>query len=300
MQSTVFGVSGFFPFKFIIGVSAGNGIVGIAMGVIRYLIILGYGTSTDRSNIIRGSVWFFGLATLTMLAAVLMVPVMVKHPYYKVHFYKSGELDKEEYQECLEQYEFVSETHLITEEELQAMETGNKRTAYEYFKILMVKLYDLNFMIFLNFLITFTVFPGLCMHLSLFKLAPAWYFNTVVFIFNVFDTIGRYLPNYTKMSLHTLKLCIVIKVFLFILFGIFFVLDKYHYIGVTISSLITIVLMTGLGLTNGYLASKCFYYAPQQVDNELKGRAASSISFFLVTGIFTGTLFANFITQQLI
>lgn len=55
-----------------------------------------------------------------------------------------------------------------------------------------------------------------------------------------------------------------------------------------------------MAVTNGYFASKCFFYGPQLVDNDLKGRAASSTSFFLIAGIFTGTLFANFISQRLI
>lgn len=53
-------------------------------------------------------------------------------------------------------------------------------------------------------------------------------------------------------------------------------------------------------MSNGYFCSKCFYYAPQMVGDDLKGRAGSSTSFFLISGIFSGTLFANFITQMLV
>lgn len=55
-----------------------------------------------------------------------------------------------------------------------------------------------------------------------------------------------------------------------------------------------------LAITNGFFTSNCFYFGPQLVSNELKGKAASVTCFFLGAGIFAGSLFANFITQQLI
>lgn len=59
--------------------------------------------------------------------------------------------------------------------------------------------------------------------------------------------------------------------------------------------------MALMAITNGYFCSKCFYYGPQLVtSNSLKGKAALSTSFFLIAGIFAGTLFANFISKNLI
>lgn len=55
-----------------------------------------------------------------------------------------------------------------------------------------------------------------------------------------------------------------------------------------------------LGLTNGYLASMCFSYGPSLVDDKYKGKAGSSISFFLIAGIFSGTIYALIITQKLL
>lgn len=126
------------------------------------------------------------------------------------------------------------------------------------------------------------------------------YFNTIVFIFNVFDTIGRYGPNYVKISLHQLKIHSFIRLLLFLLFGIIVALQKYGYLTGVISSIISLILMIVLGLSNGYYCSKCFYYAPQLVSDELKGKAASFTSFCLILGIFTGSMFANFLTQILI
>lgn len=55
-----------------------------------------------------------------------------------------------------------------------------------------------------------------------------------------------------------------------------------------------------LAFTNGYITSSCFGNAPTLVENELKGKAGSSISLFLILGIFGGSIYANQITQKLI
>ncbi len=66
------------------------------------------------------------------------------------------------------------------------------------------------------------------------------------------------------------------------------------------SSLVSVILVAVLALTNGFYTSNCFYFGPQLVNNELKGKAASVTCLFLGAGIFAGSLFANFISQKLV
>lgn len=60
----------------------------------------------------------------------------------------------------------------------------------------------------------------------------SYYFNTVIFIFNLFDCVGRYLPNYTKISLRSLRILTVSRIFIFIIFGIVVGLQKYEVLSV--------------------------------------------------------------------
>ena len=47
------------------------------------------------------------------------------------------------------------------------------------------------------------------------------------------------------------------------------------------------------GFSNGFYCSLGFYYAPQLVNNELKGKAASFTSFILICGIFIGSFLSK-------
>ena len=111
-QSSVYGVSGFLPLKFIIGVSMGNGIAGLSMNILRYIIIAIFGTSTDKDTIIKGSIWFFGIATLALLVGCFLLPFLYKHPFFIVNFYRSGEVTDDEYEETLDKYSFDEEEKL--------------------------------------------------------------------------------------------------------------------------------------------------------------------------------------------
>jgi hypothetical protein len=77
-------------------------------------------------------------------------------------------------------------------------------------------------------------------------------------------------------------------------------LNKSDWISVNSLSYITIANMIIFAFTNGYMTSTCFSLAPEQVPNELKGKSGSSLSFFLIIGIFSGSLFATFVMQNLV
>ena len=55
------------------------------------------------------------------------------------------------------------------------------------------------------------------------------------------------------------------------------------------SSVFLLINTIVLGITHGFCTSLAFSLAPLFVKDKLKGRAGSSVSLFLVSGIFTGT-----------
>ena len=63
-----------------------------------------------------------------------------------------------------------------------------------------------------------------------------------------------------------------------------------------IRSILLIILVIVLGLTHGIGNSLCFGLAPTMVEDDLKLQAGSSMSFFIVFGIFLGSCLA-FLTK---
>ncbi len=59
-----------------------------------------------------------------------------------------------------------------------------------------------------------------------------------------------------------------------------------------LSSILLIVNVVLLSVTNGIATTICLGLAPTMVPGSMKGRAGSSISFFNILGIFLGTVVA--------
>ena len=66
-----------------------------------------------------------------------------------------------------------------------------------------------------------------------------------------------------------------------------------------LSSVFLIINVILLATTNGIGTTLCLSLAPTMVENDMKGRAGSSVSFFNILGIFLGTIFA-FMTKYII
>lgn len=111
-QSSMYGLCGFLPLKFIIGMSMGNGFAGLGMNVIRYMILFIYGNDTSRGTIVTGSLWFFGIAVFILIVGLLLMPMLYKNSYFQVHFHKSGEVGDEEYKQALTEFDFSEEQYL--------------------------------------------------------------------------------------------------------------------------------------------------------------------------------------------
>lgn len=72
-----------------------------------------------------------------------------------------------------------------------------------------------------------------------------------------------------------------------------------YWMSPTVISVLVVINMIVFAFTNGYVSSISYSLAPEQVHEDLKGSSGSSVSFFLIVGIFTGTLFATFAMKNL-
>ena len=142
------------------------------------------------------------------------------------------------------------------------------------------------------YIVTFTLFPNASISQNLFNLKVDYNINTIILIYNVYDTIGRYLVAKVEP---TKKLNLIITLGRSVLL---FTLVFNHYCQKTLDlniNLTSILLILNVGLlaaTNGMSTTLCFGIAPNQVENEYKGQAGTSLSFFLIVGIFLGACIA--------
>ena len=151
---------------------------------------------------------------------------------------------------------------------------------------------DLNLLIAYIYIVTFALFPGASINQNLFGLSSDYNSNTIILIYNVFDTIGRYLVAKVKPSKKLNIIVILGRSFLlFTLVFNHFCLVSFHW-NLNVTSILLIINIALLASTNGIGTTLCFGLAPNEVEDEYKGQAGTSLSFFLIVGIFLGACIA--------
>lgn len=146
--------------------------------------------------------------------------------------------------------------------------------------------------VFLVFFCTFLIFPGVTNNpmfnfLKDNEQANTWKNLIFVFLFNIFDTLGRFLGgkyqifNPKTVIIHTLGRF----VFIFTSFLIFYHVILYH-------DFLMILNMIGFAFTNGYGSTLTMMFAPSLVKDEHKEKAGMIMAFHLVGGIMMGAFVA--------
>jgi hypothetical protein len=94
--SCLYAVISYLPFEFIISFSSGQGLSGIIMNLIRYIILFSLGDDADNEhNIILGSLIFFGISAFFMGLCIVLTLAVYRTPYFISQMRTSGEFDEE-------------------------------------------------------------------------------------------------------------------------------------------------------------------------------------------------------------
>ena len=289
VQSSMFGLVSFFSIENTIAVGTGQGISGILMNVIRYFILFFSSViSTDRAANI-----FFGISTLILVFVLYQVCKIYSNPYFTLKLKNIGEIEgeKEEKEKLIEQEEEEGQEMKNLDENQENKEENNKENKGLLF--LFCKIFDMNLMIFLCYAITIGLYPGACLKPDFFNISSGYHVNTIIFLYNLSDTVGRQLVSYikkpTKKQLYLLSFLRII--FLVLIPGLPYIKAKLEF-DISILTCLSVSLMA---LTNGIANNLCFALAPEQVEGNLKAKAGSSVSFFLSVGLFAGSLIGNVI-----
>ncbi len=171
--SNLYAITSFLPFEFIIAFSTGQGLAGILMNLTRYVILASFGSNSGtEKNIILGSLIFFGISAFITGLCIVFLLLVYKNPYFKSQMKNSGEFPVDGNSDYVQIAD--SNGNLVLNENSTA--TVIIKLIKKLFKrmseksttsSLMFFLLDLNFIIFLNYFITFGVFPGVTLMPSL-------------------------------------------------------------------------------------------------------------------------------------
>ena len=284
-QSSFFGLVSFFPIDIIVNMSTGQGIAGILMNIIQYIVIFTIGDidknkrQSENDTIVKKSgIIFFSISVFIIVVSLVFIILIYRNNYFKNKLILSGEHSSDNDINNIEKL-------INNSEHSESSISSNKEVSFlDLTKILL----DLNILTVILYIITFSVFPGVCLEFKLFNLYGNLKNNTIITIYNIFDTIGRLLVTFfnpTKKKIYILTLS---RIILLIIMPFNF---YYQYNSNSLkTNLIFILCVIFCAITNGLVTSLLFGIAPTLVPINIKGRAGSSISFYLILGIFLGTL----------
>ena len=294
ISSSMFGLVSFFPVENVIAVGTGQGISGILMTLIRYAILL---FIDEKKGLNIGAFLFFGISALIILFVLRQTMILYKNPIFisvleQIGEIKGGKEDEAEKGETklIEKAKTNIELEEIGEEKKEEKESKEDKGLI----FLIMKILDINIMVILCYTITIGLFPGACIRPNLFGLSPGWKINTIIFLYNLFDTIGRKLVGYIKKPIKCHLITTTALRFIFLCsFPFVIYLEKYNKLSSGLIGVLSVLNTSLMALTNGIANNLCFSLAPEQVEGELKAKAGSSVSLCLAVGLFLGSFLAN-------
>ena len=296
--SGFYGLTSFFPMEMIISLSTGQGISGILMNIIGFIVIASVNTGNEDNDNKYGAIIFFSISGLILLVCLIILLFAFKTEYFKHYLsqtkdFNDGEKLGEEGLTTRSTGGNENEQQLVEDGKTKETTTKNDINFFELFKLMS----DVALLSCYIYIITFALFPSVSISQRLFKLKK-YRQTTIVTIYNVFDTIGRSIISKIKPS-KLLSYIIILgrSILLFTLIFNFYC-DMELHMNSNLSSILLMINVSLLAITNGMGTSLTFGLAPTLVPDEYKGRAGGSIGFFNIFGIFLGTCIA-FLTKYI-
>ena len=281
-QYSFFGLVSYFPIDMIVNMSTGQGVAGILMNTIQYTVLIFIGDTNRKFStidndkiVIKGGLVFFSISVIIILICFIFILLVYQNEYFRKKLLLSGE------------YGIVSQNdaeNLIPKDNEKKLNEGKEVSFLDLTKLLL----DVNILTTILYLVTFSLFPGACLKFKLYSLTGGFSANTIISLYNIFDTFGRSIVNYfnpTKSLIYLIVLSRIILIFILPL-DYYFQCKNYN---INLTSSILVICIILIGTSNGFGSSLLFGIAPTLVPEHIKGKAGSSISFYLMIGIFLGT-----------
>jgi hypothetical protein len=269
LQSAGFGLAGICSSKSMEFFSVGQAVAGLAPWPLLLLLNLifqtaGLSSADDTSS---GQSAVDVASTLTALAIASAVTLLMV-PYFKFS---------------------LSRSHMVKEalsnlESVQGSSVVKGRSKLQVIKAT----YPLAFAVWFVLYVTFVVFPAEPLNWNpSYGPYPGKFFykGMIIYVFQVFDVVGRYLVSALPLNVRQTKIASATRV---VLIPLFF-LASYN-ISFFTNDITRIILMAVFAASNGFILTWCMIHGPSQVNPDERDVSSYTMSFFLVNGIFFGSL----------
>lgn len=292
-SSGFFGLASFFPKEMIISLSTGQGVSGILMNIIGYIVIAAVNTGNKDDDEQLGAIIYFSISGLILLITLITLLFAFRTDYFRYYLGKTKDFNKiDSTIESLDNQGITTRSTAGQNNDDVLIEKNEPEKKEEItFKQLFKKLYEIDLLSCYIYIITFALFPSVSISQRLFK-TGRYRAITIITIYNVGDTIGRSISSGFKFTKLLAYIVIVGRSILVPTLILNFYFDMKLGMDENLSSILLIVNVVLLSVTNGIATTICLGLAPTMVPGSMKGRAGSSISFFNILGIFLGTVVA--------
>ena len=269
-SSGFFAFVSFFPKEQIVALSTGQGFSGIIMNIIEYFIL----AFTDGDSKI-GVIIFFIISCAILLYTLIVLLFFLKSEFFVYYL---------EFERNIEVNEIDAGNEIVNNDNTKEDEENlikPKLTFCQMFNILK----EIDILCCILYIVTFAEFP-IGFNLELFNLKN-FSMNTILTIYNGFDTLGRYLTAKIKASKILIYIIVLSRIILLVTIPVVF---GFRVKGNGFFSNLGLIINDSLlAITNGIGTTLIFAYAPSLVNDEYKGQAGASVSFFIIVGICLGS-----------
>ena len=292
-SSGFFGLASFFPKEMIISLSTGQGVSGILMNIIGYIVIAAVNTGNKDDDEQLGAIIYFSISGLILLITLVTLLFAFRTDYFRYYLGKTKDFNKiDSTIESLDNQGITTRSTAGQNNDDVLIEKNEPEKKEEItFNQLFKKLYEIDLLSCYIYIITFALFPSVSISQRLFK-TGRYRAITIITIYNIGDTIGRSISSGFKFTKLLAYIVIVGRSILVPTLILNFYFDMKLGMNENLSSILLIVNVVLLSVTNGIATTICLGLAPTMVPGSMKGRAGSSISFFNILGIFLGTVVA--------
>lgn len=280
MTGSVFGLSCLFPSRYTRAAMSGQALGGTLSAVAMILALAG----GDNARVSA-----FGYFVSATVASVLALVA-----YFSLYYLK------------------FSKYYLVNQADNKVCEVNDEMPSYQdllpqrqYFSSIISQVWPYCLTVCFVFFVTLACFPGLAAIIQSvsYKHGDAWtdkYFSPVVcfLLFNMGDWVGRTITSWVHIPRNGQGKLLMFLAFLRVVFLPLLMLcnakphDRVHLPILLDNDIYPIILISLLGLTNGYLSTLAMVYAPTHVPLEQAEGAGLVMTFGLVLGLATGSIFS--------
>jgi len=332
LKSSVYGLGGIFPSKYMNAVMNGNGLGGVIIVVIRAITLLCLPTGNEddinQKNLVIGTLLYFIVGGIVLAICIFLMIMLTKMQFTKYYFSKSkvnknankiatpstfpnSHIEAEDStinvllnssttgQIQLNSVALIDRPNGLLQDSLTTdidnyKQIEAKVDADPTYREILGTIYLLVILVTCSLTITTYTYPGLAMHTSItFIYNKSWFSVFITAIANITSTFGRFSVHYFAKYKKWFAILIVVARTP-MLYTYLAIAANYQPTWLFGSDWFKITNLAYSSFTDGYVVTFLMVYAPKLIPPQGKQKTSFFMTFGIVTGAFVGALIADF------